>query len=82
MTADVASGNLRLRNAALAGEAGEVAFTGGVELPAATVDLRAALRPAVADAPEIGLRILGPIGSPGRTPELAAAALWLAERTP
>jgi AsmA-like C-terminal region/AsmA family len=82
LTADLSRGNLRLRDAALASDAGEVALTGTVGLPGGTVDLRAVLRPAVPNAPEIGLRIAGPIGAPSRTPELAATALWLAERTP
>ncbi|MBV8402019.1 MAG: hypothetical protein JOZ17_25350, partial [Acetobacteraceae bacterium] len=81
-TADIAGGIVRFRDSGLTSDAGEVAFDGSVSLPESSMELRAALRPSVPDPPEIGLRLTGPIASPRRIPELAAAAVWLAGRTP
>jgi len=72
-------GGLAFTHAALAGPAGMVTATGSIDLTRALLALRLAIRPAVADAPEIGLRIAGPVAAPELVPELAGAVRWRAE---
>ena len=77
-------GIVQVDGSGLAGPTGTTALGGNVDFPARTVDLRVSLRPAVAglegEPPEIGLRLTGPPAAPRRTPELAGALRWLAER--
>jgi hypothetical protein len=76
----VSEGRLRLREAGVVLEAGGVVTIGGdIDLGRTTLDLRLATRP-VPDAPEIGLRLTGPLAAPRRLPELAPFLRWRAER--
>ena len=68
---------------ALSGPAGDAAVTGSVDLPGATAELRLLLRPTAPDlaqGPELGLRLIGPLHALVRTPELAGLSRWLADR--
>jgi hypothetical protein len=47
-----------------------------VNLPGGSADLRIALRPAMPDPPEIGLRLTGPFDALQRSVELAGIARW------
>ena len=78
----ITNGSLALEKADLQSGAGTVSATGSVDLARGISDVRLALHPALPGAPDVGLRIGGPLGAPSRIPELAAAAKWLAERPP
>ena len=58
---------------------GEAGLSGDIDLARATLDLRLAAHP-VAEAPDIGLRLTGPLAEPRRLPELAPFLRWRAER--
>lgn len=76
----VSEGRVRLREAGVVLEAGGVVTIGGdIDLGRTTLDLRLATRP-VPDAPEVGLRLTGPLAAPRRLPELAPFLRWRAER--
>ncbi len=76
----VDEGRLRLREARVVLETGGVVTIGGdIDLGRTTLDLRLGTRP-VPDAPEIGLRLTGPLAAPRRLPELAPFLRWRAER--
>jgi uncharacterized protein involved in outer membrane biogenesis len=62
--------------ATLSSPLGEATLSGSVDLPDAAADLRIALRPAMSDPPEIGLRLTGPLDALQRTPELAGVVGW------
>jgi hypothetical protein len=51
-----------------------------MDLPRQVLDLGFALRPPVAEAPEIGLRFSGPAAAPQRLPDIAPWARWRAEQ--
>jgi len=74
--ARVDHGSLRISQAALRAGSGTMGMTGAIDLAGSSGDLRLALRPAVPDAPEIGLRLNGPLDSMRRIPELAAVVRW------
>jgi uncharacterized protein with beta-barrel porin domain len=77
----IATGRLLLQEANLAAEGGDFArVTGSVDLPRATLDIGFALRPPVANAPDIGLRFSGPAAAPQRLPDIAPWARWRAEQ--
>jgi hypothetical protein len=77
----IAAGRLSLQEVNLAGEGGVSArITGSMDLPRQVLDLGFALRPPVADAPEIGLRFSGPAAAPQRLPDIAPWARWRAEQ--
>ncbi|MDB5374645.1 MAG: hypothetical protein JWP04_3287 [Belnapia sp.] len=78
-TAQVAEGRASLTEARIATEGGTATASGAIDLARAALDLRLAARP-VADAPEIGLRLTGPLAEPRRLPELAPFLRWRAER--
>lgn len=85
LLAEAERGIIRMDGTALSGPSGRAALSGVVALPSATVDLRIALQPGLPDtraagAPDIAVRLTGPVGSPRRTPELAPVLRWLAER--
>jgi uncharacterized protein involved in outer membrane biogenesis len=82
IAARVNLGRLTLGDAQVTARSGTVAITGSVDLPAAAAELRLALRPAVEDPPEIGLRLSGRLEQLARTPELASLIRWRAERGP
>ena len=69
-------GTLVFGQAQLSGPAGTASASGSLNLPAASADLRIDLRPAIADPPEIGLRLTGPWDGLQRTAELAGIARW------
>lgn len=73
-------GILTLRQASLTAPSGTASVTGSLDLPGAAADLRLAIRPAVPDAPEIGLRLTGPLDALRRTPELAEVMRWRTAR--
>ncbi|TCZ53381.1 AsmA family protein [Roseicella aquatilis] len=58
--------------------AGEAVASGAIDLGRGALDLRLGARP-LAEAPEIGLRLTGPLAAPRRLPELAAFLRWRAE---
>ena len=77
----LAAGRLELQEMRLAGEAGVSAqVTGAVDLPRQTLDIGFALRPPVAEAPDIGLRFSGPAIAPRRLPDIAPWTRWRAEQ--
>ena len=77
----IGAGRLSVQAMQLAAEGGVSArVTGSVDLPRATLDIGFALRPPVADAPEIGLRFSGPAAAPQRLPDIAPWARWRAEQ--
>ena len=77
----IAAGRLSLQEVNLAGEGGVSArITGSMDLPRQVLDLGFALRPPVAEAPEIGLRFSGPAAAPQRLPDIAPWARWRAEQ--
>ena len=76
----LAAGRASLAEGRIATEGGGAAsIAGDIDLARATLDLRLAARP-VAEAPEIGLRLTGPLAEPRRLPELAPFLRWRAER--
>jgi uncharacterized protein involved in outer membrane biogenesis len=82
LTADIAvqRGALNLRQGSLIAASGHAALSGTLDLPIDAADLLLAFTPAQPGAPAIGLRLIGPLATPRRTPELAALAGWLAAR--
>jgi uncharacterized protein involved in outer membrane biogenesis len=75
-------GDLMLETANLRGSAGEASAAGDVNLPTQMMDLRIVLRPSSPrPAPDIAIRLTGPLDHPQRTPELAGLARFVAERT-
>jgi hypothetical protein len=77
----IADGRVRLREARLATEGGATAtLTGEVDLSRGSFDLQVLARPATPEAPDLGLRLTGPVDSPRALPETAAWARWRAER--
>ncbi|WP_158742097.1 AsmA family protein [Acidisphaera sp. L21] len=73
-------GTMSISRGDVATPAGAIAATGTVDLPGEAIDAHLAIRPALEKAPSIGLRIIGPVASPSRSPELADLARWLADR--
>jgi uncharacterized protein involved in outer membrane biogenesis len=78
VTAHADHGSVQMTEAELRAASGTVGITGSVDLPGAAADLRLALRPAVPNPPEIGLRLSGPFDALRRIPELAALTRWRA----
>ncbi len=71
LAATLEAGRARLGEVALVAEAfGRASATGEVDLPRGMLDLRLLARP-VAEAPEVRLRLTGPLQAPRRLPELA-----------
>ena len=75
-------GSAVLQSAMLAGPEGEIAASGAVDLPAARLELRFDITPAVADPPRLGLRLSGPLKSPARAGETADLLRWQAAHPP
>jgi lysozyme family protein len=73
-------GVLTLRHATLTAPSGSASLTGTIDLPESAGDLRLALRPAVPDSPEIGLRLTGPLDALRRSAELAEVTRWRTAR--
>lgn len=75
------NGRLRLHEARLAAEGGATAtLSGEVDLARGSFDIQVLARPASPEAPDLGLRLTGPVDSPRALPETAAWARWRAER--
>jgi hypothetical protein len=81
ITAHADRGVVTIREGRLSAPSGSVAITGTIDLPDQTIDLRAGLRPAMPDAPEIGVRLSGKPDTVYRTPELADLTRWRAAQT-
>ncbi len=80
-TGRLAAGRLRLEEARLAAEGGATATIGGeIDLARGALDLHILSRPAMPEAPDLGLRLTGPADAPRALPETAAWARWRAER--
>jgi hypothetical protein len=60
----------------MAGPSGTASFSGAVDVTGASVDLHAILRPALAQAPTLGIRISGT----RRISELADVTRWRSEQ--
>jgi hypothetical protein len=73
-------GVVALRQSSFVAPSGTANLTGTVDLTGAAADLRLAIRPAVPDAPELGLRLTGPLDAMRRTPELADVSRWRTAR--
>jgi autotransporter translocation and assembly factor TamB len=73
-------GTITLSRGDIALTGGSIAATGNLDLPGETIDAHLALRPALENSPLIGLRLIGPVASPTRLPELADLTRWLAQR--
>jgi hypothetical protein len=82
LSADLAvqRGAVVMRQGAVVAPAGRIALSGTLDLPIDAADLLFAVTPARDGAPAIGLRLIGPVATPRRTPELAGLAGWLAGR--
>ncbi len=76
----VSHGTVALGQAAVSLAAGSMAVTGSLDLPEEAIDAHLALQPALEAAPLIGLRLIGPVAAPSRSPELAELTRWLADR--
>jgi hypothetical protein len=77
----VEGGRLRIEAGRVATEPGATAtLTGEADLPRGVLDLRVGARAATPEAPELGLRVTGPVEAPRALPETAAWARWRAER--
>jgi uncharacterized protein involved in outer membrane biogenesis len=79
VAASISQGALTLDRASLISHAGAAHATGSMMLADATLDVRLAVRPDVPHAPELGIRLAGPIEHPSRTLELAGLARWMAD---
>ncbi|NGM19976.1 AsmA family protein [Roseomonas stagni] len=78
-TGRLTAGRLRLEDARLAAEGGATATIGGeIDLARSALDLHILSRPAVPEAPDLGLRLTGPADGPRALPETAAWARWRA----
>ena len=75
----ISQNELMLDTARLTGVTGAARANGTISLADGTLDVRLAVQPDVPHAPELGLRLTGPIEHPNRTPELSALARWMAE---
>jgi hypothetical protein len=73
-------GTLQVVEGRMTGPSGTAMLSGSIDLPGETARLRLALLPAVADPPEIGLRLTGRLDQVRRVPELAGLARWRADQ--
>lgn len=80
LDATIDRGQMTIGTALIEAPSGQLRFTGAVDLPNGTAALHVTARPQVADPPDIGLTLTGPLGAPKRTPELAGVAKWLVAR--
>ena len=81
LKAVVTRGVLDLGGSTLLAPAGRAAVSGSVDLSDRELDLAAAIRPAVPDAPEIRLRVTGAAGALRRFPDLADVTRWRLQQT-
>lgn len=71
-------GLLQMTDGRMTALSGVARLAGSVDLAGNTAELSIALRPAVADPPEIGVALAGPLDALRRVPDLAAVARWRA----
>ncbi len=76
LAARIEGGRIGFDKAELAALFGRVTLAGGIDLPAATLDLHASVQPN--GGPPIGLDFTGPLATPQRSTDLAALARWRA----
>jgi hypothetical protein len=76
LKAAVTRGVLDLGGSTLIAPSGRAAISGSIDLPGAALDIAAAIRPALPDAPEIGLRVSGAAAAPRRFPDFAQVIRW------
>jgi hypothetical protein len=77
----VEAGRLAIETGGVTTESGATAtLSGGADLARGVLDLRIGVRPAAAEAPELGLRVTGPAAAPRLLPESSEWARWRAER--
>jgi hypothetical protein len=69
-SAALEAGRVRLGGLRLVGEGVDASAEGELDLPRGLLDVRLAARP-VAEAPELRLRLSGPLQAPRRVPEVA-----------
>ncbi|MGH7068222.1 MAG: AsmA family protein [Acetobacteraceae bacterium] len=74
------TGRFRLVRARMLADGGVVTADGMLDLPARSEAIRLAVRPALAGAPELVVRLGGPIARPQRIEEMNAALQWDATR--
>lgn len=74
----LARGVVQFGAAALDGPWGRGSLGGMADLTGRTVNLRLGLWPDWPDAPQLGVRLSGPLGSPERSLDLAGLTLWRA----
>jgi hypothetical protein len=79
LVTNIKQGELTLDEARLTGISGAARATGNMVLADTTLDVRLVLQPDVPHAPELGIRLTGPIEHLTRTPELSALARWMAD---
>lgn len=80
ITCDIAQGDIALRKASMRSSAGDGVISGDINLPTQSLDLLLTLRPALAHAPDISIRLAGPLDQLRQVPELAGLARFVAER--
>ncbi len=76
LQATVQNGALLLQPGQLAGPAGALNVTGGLDLPARTSDISVRAVPALPNAPALGLRLIGPWQGVKHALDIKAALLW------
>lgn len=81
----IRDGQLRVSNTTLTGEGARLNLSGGYDITADQIDVRAALAPAATDAagigkPEILVLLFGSPDKPDRTVDVAALSAWLGLR--
>ncbi|MGH7057196.1 MAG: AsmA-like C-terminal region-containing protein, partial [Acetobacteraceae bacterium] len=78
LQAKAATGRFVLDTARMRGPAGQLTARGTFDLPAQSLDVTLTVKPAIAGAPPITVRLAGPAANPERLIEGTAALEWLA----
>ncbi|MGH7118512.1 MAG: AsmA family protein [Acetobacteraceae bacterium] len=76
VTAQGSAGQFRLQRVTMVGPDGVIEADGTLDLPAESEALRLAIRPALSGAPDLLLRLGGPMAAPKRVEEISAALQW------
>ncbi len=76
LAARIEGGRIGFDRAELAALFGHITLAGGIDLPAATLDLHASVQPT--GGPPIGVDFTGPLAAPQRLTDLAELARWRA----
>lgn len=80
LDAKAAEGRFALGAARLQSKDGEITARGSFDLPARSLDLTLRIKPAIADAPPLTVRLAGSAQTPKRLTETTAVLAWLAAR--